>query len=179
MHEKVDIKSVLMYMEPKGMMSEDDFAQCRSCMMWGKQDHICMGHGLNDVIIGDGTCGGYAEGEPHGDKKMLEKMLRGKMRKGKRSPDSPGSWTKKESGYEVREVRCENCYYADNKATLCKLIEKKLADESDTYKGDAKIIPKGCCNANHKKERGKPSEKEDGPSEGLKRMTIIKILQEA
>lgn len=161
MHEKVDIKSILMYMEPKGFVPENDHAQCRGCMMWVKGDDLCMAHGKKVKVEGGDTCGGYAEGKPHGKKEM-----------------AMASWTPEESGLEKREVRCENCYYADNKATLCKLIEKKLADEPDTYKGDAKIIPKGCCNANHKKERVKPEEKKDGPSEGLKRITVIRIMQE-
>ncbi len=162
MHKKDNIKSVVMYMEPKGFVPEDDHAQCRGCMMWIKGDDLCVPHGKKVNVTGDMTCGGYAEGKPHGKKEMAME-----------------SWTPEESGLEKREVRCENCYYGKEKGTHCELIEQILEKFPDTYEGDPKIKPKACCNANHKKERGKPAEKEDGPSEGLKRITLIKIMQEA
>jgi hypothetical protein len=55
--------------------------------------------------------------------------------------------TPKESGLVRRQVRCENCKYAKNGATVCGLYVTLNNEVPEMFALDEKIEPQGCCNA--------------------------------
>ena len=131
-------RDAFLYLEPKGMVPQKDHAQCRGCMMWSGPKHkTCSAHAPSaGPIVGGGTCGGYSEGKP------MPEHAGHEMR----------SWTKKESGYVVREVRCENCAYGNKARGQCELYLLLNAAMGEHFDLDPNIKPKGCCNANIPRE---------------------------
>lgn len=129
-----------MYLKPKGMVPTKDHAQCRGCMMFtGDKHESCTTHAKSEgPILGKGSCGGYAEGHPMPDEAGHEM----------------GSWTKEESGYVERSVRCENCKWAMKEegghvCTFFRMLNEMIPEMFDI---DEDIEPKACCNAQESKE---------------------------
>ncbi len=124
--------NTFLYLEPKGIVPAKDHAQCRGCMMWtGPEHETCTAHDpkTQGKFVGDGSCGGYAEGHP------MPKMAGKEM----------GSWTKEESGYVVREVRCENCKHFEKKDDHCHFF--MMLNKLNGFDIREKVKPKACCNA--------------------------------
>jgi hypothetical protein len=103
--------------------------QCSSCFLWVKGHDRCLIHSANEKIEADASCGLYVQGIPQ------------------RSGDSMYQMTPKESGLVRRQVRCENCKYAKNGATVCGLYVTLNNEVPEMFALDEKIEPQGCCNA--------------------------------
>lgn len=126
--DKID-RSAFLYLPPQDR--GDNNAQCKSCMMWFAELDRCIIHPADVEIGGDDSCGLYMPGKP--------------ARKGK----PMGLVTPKESGLVSRQVRCENCAYADG--GYCGLFEMLNSHFPTIFDLDAKIDKHGCCNAQTKK----------------------------
>lgn len=126
----------LLYLEPNSKSYGDHhkFAQCSTCPMWsGPEYNVCSIHGKNFTVKGTATCGLYVNGKPMG--KMAYEHAHAFV-----TPD--------QSGFEDREVRCENCHYFHGNCILFKSLG--IDDE---------VSPVGCCNANEAKKKPTKSEK--------------------
>ncbi len=122
-------RSAFLYLPPGNR--GDDNAQCKSCIMWLAEHDRCVIHAADVVIDGDDSCGFYVPGKP--------------ARKGK----PMGLVTPKESGLVGREVRCENCFYAED--GICGLFAQLNRTLPAVFDLDTRIDKHGCCNAQTKK----------------------------
>ena len=145
-HDEVEPndRSVFMYMAPpKGYAYKDSFAQCGPCRMRAGNRCVILGSAVTiDPIIG--SCGEFAmwatpDGSP--EPEVVRTHL-AELDKG-----IPGKTTKEMVGYVERPVRCENCYFAEDKATECEWFEKLTEAFPEYFQDDAKIEPYACCNA--------------------------------
>jgi hypothetical protein len=122
-------RDAFLYLDPKG--KGEDFAQCRSCMMWtgtaGAHPLRCHIHGKGRKITGDHTCGYYVHGKP--------------------MPNGPimRSVTPKESGLLKKEVRCENCKHFNSSASECGYFVK--LNKTGGHALNVIVNYEGCCNA--------------------------------
>lgn len=104
--------------------------QCSSCSLWGKDSETCVIHAPSVTILADDSCGFYLWGPPGSAHLTFE-----------------GYVTPKESGLVRRQVRCENCKFAKNGATVCGLYVTLNNEVPEAFALDEKIEPRGCCNA--------------------------------
>ncbi len=122
-------RSAFLYLDPKG--AEGKFAQCGVCMMWtGPDRRRCTIHGASLVVERGDTCGFYIHGEP--------------------MPDAPvhTSVIPRESGFERRQVRCENCRFFDASVSKCGLFRSLNEKLPGLFDLDEDVDQYGCCNAN-------------------------------
>ncbi len=123
-------RAAFLYIEPRG--DGKSFAQCSSCPMWKTAKHnLCSIHGEGLVVHGQDTCGLYVEGMPMEDA-PVHKFV-----------------TPEESGFERRQVRCENC--VSFKRGQCNLYVQLNHMDPGTYYLDPRVKAKACCNANRPK----------------------------
>ncbi len=133
-------RDAFLYFAPRG--KGDDFAQCRSCMMWngadGEEPNRCHIHGPNIVVTGDATCGIFVKGPPHKAKLMA-------------------ATTPHESGLEKREVRCENCndFRRWGGKARCMFYQQLNEEFPNFFDLDVNIEAEACCNANVPRTRKK------------------------
>jgi hypothetical protein len=122
-------RSTFLYLAPR-FAPKTRFAQCSTCRDWVTGDRRCVIHGPKVTVPGTASCGFYVWGVP---------KPKGTATSAKVTPE--------ESGLVDREVRCENCTWGDNGATLCglyRILNQKMPTMFDL---DEKIDPHGCCNA--------------------------------
>lgn len=124
-------RAAFLYMPP-GKRGEDN-AQCKSCIMWLAEHDRCIIHAADVVVDDDDSCGFYLPGSP--------------ARKGMGRP--MGLVTPKESGLVGRQVRCDNCFYADHGS--CGLYAELNRTMPAVFDLDEKIDADACCNAQTKK----------------------------
>jgi len=128
-------RASFLYMEPSrnSYGKPSGFANCRTCMMWtGDKHETCAIHGKKLKVEGGDTCGLYVNGKPHTEMAGKEMPL----------------VTTQESGFEKREVRCENCSHYDKKESYCELFEALNKKNPELFDLDIKVKAHGCCNAN-------------------------------
>lgn len=121
-------RDCFLYLAPR-FAPKTRFAQCSTCRDW-TLDRRCVIHGPRVTVPGTASCGLYVWGTPHN---------KGKPTSAKVTPE--------ESGLVDREVRCENCKWADEAGYECgfyKLLNERLPT---VFELDIKIDPHGCCNA--------------------------------
>lgn len=136
---KID-RSAFLYLEPtdKSYGSPEKYAQCATCMMWtGEQNLTCTIHGDKETLeVGEGdTCGFYVNGMPM-------PSMAGKEH---------ASVRPQESGFERRQVRCENCRLFTPKEGdrgICEGYKLLNEDSPDNFDMDMDVAKHGCCNAN-------------------------------
>ena len=126
-------KEAFLYLDP--VPEADDFAQCSTCRDWVIDDNRCRIHGPHTEVYGSMSCGFFIWGAPHpsGTKTL-------------------GLVTPSESGLVDREVRCENCAYAQSSSGTCGLYETLNEQLPNDFDIDPVIDPKGCCNAQTPRE---------------------------
>jgi hypothetical protein len=130
-------RDVFLYMAPRGKNPAQS-AQCGTCPMWnldtGENANRCHIHGPKHEALAGDTCGIYVPGPPHKAKCMA-------------------LVTPKESGFEKRQVRCENCRYSRqwSGGHRCKRFMDMNRLEPDVWDLDPEIEPLACCNANRPK----------------------------
>jgi len=118
--KKVD-RSAFLYLEPED--GDPDFAQCGDCALYLAGECAIMG-----IAVEKGwSCGFFIPDEP------------GRIAKTARANVTP-----EEAGLYKGRVRCENCRYG---GATCALYDKLNAELPGDFALDAKISPKGCCNA--------------------------------
>lgn len=122
-------RDAFLYLDPRG--NRNRFAQCSTCRDWVTGDRKCVIHGPKVIVAGGASCGFYVNG----------------------SPQPPGTLTyarvtPKESGLVLREVRCENCMYFDEKPSECGLYHKLNKALPEYFDLDVNVNAHGCCNAN-------------------------------
>ena len=94
------------------------FAQCETCRLMNKETGVCLIMKETDnKVVNDGTCGFYVP---------------------------PEGLSKEEVAYEVRDVRCENCYYGGARCGLFNRLNQTLPETFDLKE---EINPLDCCNA--------------------------------
>lgn len=141
-------RSAFLYLEPdeKSHGNHKEFAQCATCPLWTGKDHLtCVIHGKKLEVLGTDTCALYVNGKP------MPEMA------GKEKPYV----TTEESGFEKRQVRCENCLYFQPVGGLCKLFFMLDSEFPDDFELGSKVAALGCCNANIPKEFKKGERKRD------------------
>lgn len=122
-------RSAFLYMDHAG--EKEDFAQCRSCRLWAGEDRQrCLIHSPTLRVGGDATCGLYVHGTPITNGNIVTAV------------------SQEESGFEKREVRCENCVFFDAVASRCNLFDTLNCALPTLFSLDAKVDKHGCCNAN-------------------------------
>ena len=142
-------RDAFLYMDPKG--EKDEFAQCSSCRAFtGKS---CVKFPKGNTVEAGGSCGLYEKGE--GDPSMVGKEL--------------GSANKREAGYVVRKVRCENCSFFHEEKGHCELFEHLTKQFPNVFDLDDKVDKHGCCNAQVEAGRkvDKPEPKQPGDDRTL------------
>jgi len=121
-------RAIFLYMDPREK-DKNNFAQCKSCVMWtGEKGKTCVIHGKALHVRAQDTCGLYVNGPIHED--MIGKEMK--------------LTVPKESGFEKKVVRCENCRYFEGKSVCLFFRKLNKIPEMDL---DEKVHPKGCCNA--------------------------------
>jgi hypothetical protein len=117
------------YLEPKAETgaNRDQFAQCSTCQLFMPGKKRCGIFGQDDVVVANASCGLYLQGKPHDDQPIQ------------------GLVTPEDAGYVKGQVRCENCsWYKNGNCELFAMLDEKMPD---TFKLDAAVHAKGCCNA--------------------------------
>lgn len=115
------------YQSPKE--PKDQFAQCKTCVRWTGERCMILGSDV-EALAGD-SCNEYIHGKPALDQAGKEKAL----------------MTPEEAGYVRRQVRCENCAYANPKDKTCGLYKALNKQNPSAFDLDENIDPKACCNA--------------------------------
>jgi len=118
-------RDAFLYIDGKGA----DTGQCSSCKLWVKGADICLIHGMHIKIKGTASCGLYVPGKPVSSGLAQELV------------------TPEESGLVERKVRCGNCRFSKNGATVCGLFWYVNDCMPEIFDLDIKIEPQGCCNA--------------------------------
>ncbi len=124
-------RAAFLYFDPTGDGSR--FAQCATCMMWtgagGPHPKRCSIHGPALEVTSNDTCGLYVHGTPMPNAHVAAAV------------------TTKESGFEERAVRCENCrfYKSPRRCGLYAALNTMLPD---SFELNERVHPQGCCNAN-------------------------------
>lgn len=121
-------RSAFLYL-PAGKAGKEN-GQCSACHFWAEDMDRCVIHGPRIVIDGDDSCGFFLCGEPRTGRPPLYDLV-----------------TPEQSGLVDRKVRCENCRYETQKATVCGLYVKLNDEFPDIFDLDERIEPQGCCNA--------------------------------
>jgi hypothetical protein len=103
--------------------------QCRSCYLWIESRDRCLIHAADKEIKGGASCGLYIQGSP------------------RRSGEPLGLVTPEQSGLVRRQVRCENCRFAKNGATVCGMYVTLNNEVPELFELDERIEPQGCCNS--------------------------------
>lgn len=127
--KKIDRVSFL-YMEPNehSFGSHNKFAQCETCTMFTGDKCTILGQ---HVFVPPGaTCALYVNGKPSMDMKGKEQNL----------------VTPEVAGFEIRQVRCENCAYYEEDDNDCDLFE--ILNNVKGIMMQEKVHKYGCCNAN-------------------------------
>lgn len=119
------LRDAFLYLPPKG--DPDTFAQCGSCGMFIPEAQRCWLFGKDDEVIADASCGLYIQGKPNNDQEPQNKV------------------TPEQAGYNLGQVRCENCRWGDD--GTCKLYEQLNQQLPEIFDLDTKINSNGCCNA--------------------------------
>lgn len=143
-------RAAFLYLEPRDEKNRDQFAQCATCMMFTGEHETCTIHGPDEKVVAGGSCGFYVEGDPMPDEAGHEMA----------------SVTKEQSGYVERQVRCENCKVFEIDGAACTLYDNLNLMTHTMFKIelDAKVDPKGCCNAQTPKSSG-PAPTPEEPEE--------------
>ena len=119
------LRDAFLYLPPKG--DPDDFAQCGSCGMFIPDQQRCWLFGADHEVVANASCGLYINGQPSNDQQPQNKV------------------TPQDAGYNLGQVRCENCGWGDDsRCTLYEQLNKQLPEIFDL---DPRIDPSGCCNA--------------------------------
>ncbi len=116
----------------------------------GEKTDRCIAHGSRIVVSATMSCGVYLiwpKGKPSEEtvRNHAAEIVKG----------ISGSVTAKESGLLDRKVRCENCYFFDEKEIECELYEMLDEKQPELFKLGSKVKAQACCNANT--ERGEKS----------------------
>jgi hypothetical protein len=120
-------RDTFLYLHPR---TRSRFAQCATCRDWVLGDRRCVIHGPKVRVLGTASCGLYVFGWPN---------PAGTKTSAKVTPE--------ESGLVNRQVRCENCTWADDGAHKCGFYELLNKELGDVFDLDVNIDPHGCCNA--------------------------------
>jgi hypothetical protein len=119
--------AAFLYLEPKTESDEEDFAQCGSCGMFMPGKQRCWLFGADDKVVANASCGLYIHGEPSDDQEPENKV------------------TPEEAGYNLGQVRCENCrWFTGSACDLFKMLNEKLPTVFDL---EISVKEYGCCNA--------------------------------
>lgn len=123
MPERID-RSAFLYFDPDD--ADDDFAQCSDCCFFTGSRCALLG----SMVTADMSCGAFVPGEYDGT--PIKKRL-----------------TPEDVGLVSRQVRCENCVYGGPRCKFYEALNQSMPERFDL---DARIKPKGCCNAQTPKE---------------------------
>lgn len=119
------LRDAFLYLPPQGDPTK--FAQCGSCGMFIPNKQRCWLFGDDDLVVANASCGLYIKGKPSNDQQPQHKV------------------TPEQAGYNLGQVRCENCKWLEGTTCgLYKILNEQLPEVFDL---DTKVDPYGCCNA--------------------------------
>lgn len=118
-------RSAFLYLPPTG--DKTNFAQCGSCGMFIPDQNRCWLFGPNDRVVANASCGMYIQGEPSNEQEPQSKV------------------TPKDAGYNLGQVRCENCKWLNgSKCALFEMLNRQLPE---IFQLEETVDEYGCCNA--------------------------------
>jgi len=123
-------RDAFLYLEPVAPGMDLYFAQCGRCRWWKPGlPGRCAILGPALLVNGSDSCGLFVPGAAGAER-------------------VEASVTPLAAGFVRRPVRCENCRFATQGATVCGLFDRLNRTLPDTFDLDTRITPQGCCNSN-------------------------------
>ncbi len=130
------------YLEPRPIDGDADYAQCGSCRMFVPEMQRCIIHGAKVDVDEDDSCGFWVPW-PKGER--VQHVIDDHAAELKKGVGP--SVTPEESGLVDDRVQCHRCVQFDSKQSKCALYDELNKMLPKLFDIPTKVHPHACCNA--------------------------------